>query len=347
LESIKKTEFGKTILQSLQLELKTGNKDAVDNILTLLNKLRQDEVDAQTTDDANWAAESQECADDQASLQNDINVANGQIDDNNNSIDLLETSVSNNQASLEEANTNLLTSTAALQSLVDARNAEHEQYLSNMADISNTITALQQGKEILNQLVENSDEESGFIQKKGQGSAFAQFTEHLGNAKIQKGKFHGFVVALMNLLNKEIVADQNLLGTVISLIDDLIDQLSDELTTLAANENDAQDIFETQQTNLNSEISNLNAQIADLQAEITNEQNQILDLQNENSNLSLTVANKSQELADRQQTCADDEAAYNDRTEERTAEIDIIDQVIAIFESRFENVRSYIADTTF
>lgn len=328
------------------MELKTGSKDAVDNILTLLNKLRQDEVDAQATDDANWAEESQECTDDQAELQSAINVANGQIEDNENSIDLLETSVSNNQASLEEANNNLATSSAALQNLIDARAAEHQTYLDNMADISNTITALQQGKEILNQLVEASDE-SGFIQKKGQGSAFAQFTEHLGNAKIRKGKFHGFVVALMSLLNKEIVADQNLVSQVISLIDDLVDQLSDELTTLAANENDAQDIFETQQTNLNSEISNLNAQIADLQSEITSEQNQILDLQNENSNLALTVANKSQELADRQQTCADDEAAYNARTEERTSEVDIIDQVIAIFESRFENVREYVSDTTF
>ena len=346
LESIRKTDFGKTILQSLQLEIKTGNKDAVDNILTLLNKLRQDEVDAQATDDANWAAESEECTNDQATLQSEIDSANAQIEENSNNIDLLETAVSNAEASLDEANNNLATSSSALQDLIDARNAEHATYLENMADISNTITALQQGKEILAQLVADS-EETGFVQKKTQGSAFAQFTAHIDNAKIKKGKFHGFVVALLALLNKEIVADQGLVANVITLIEDLIDQLSDELTTLASNENQAQDIFETQQTNLNAEISNLNAQIADLQAEITEDNRQILDLQSENSSLGVTVANKSQELADREQTCADDEAAYNAQKEQRTGEIDIIDQVINIFETRFDNVRSYITETSF
>lgn len=347
LESIRKTAFGKTVLQSLQLELKTGNKDAVDNILTLLNKLRQDEVDAQATDDADWAAESQECTDDQSGLQGDIDSANSQIEDNNNQIDLLQTSVSNSQASLDEANENLATTSSALTSLQDARAEEHTQFLQNLADTSATITALQQGKEILSALVVESDDEGAFIQKKGQPNVFAQFTDHITSAKLKKGKFHGFVSALLSMLSKDIVADQTLVNKVINLIDDLIDQLSDELTTLSANESESQDVFETQQTNLNSEILNLNSNIADLQSEISINKNQILDLQSDNSNLQVTVTNKTQELADRVQSCNDDEASYNAIKEQRAGEIDVIDQVITIFETRFENVRSYLTENSF
>lgn len=297
--------------------MKTGNKDAVDNILSLLTKLRQDEVDAQTTDDANWATESQECSDDQTSLQGDIDSANSQMEENNNNINLLTTSVSNSQASLDEANDNLATTTQALQNLQDARVTEHAQFLQNLADTSATITALQQGKEILSALVVEADNEGAFIQKKGQANVFAQFTDHITAAKLKKGKFHGFVAALLNMLSKDIVADQTLVNRVITLIDDLIDQLSDEITTLSANESEAQDVFETQETNLNSEILNLNSNIADLQSEITINNNQILDLQSDNSNLQVTINNKTQELSDRVQTCTDDEASYNAITEQR------------------------------
>ena len=149
------------------------------------------------------------------------------------------------------------------------------------------------------------------------------------------------------MLSKDIVADQTLVNKVINLIDDLIDQLSDQLTTLSANESESQDVFETQQTNLNSEILNLNSNIADLQSEISINKNQILDLQSDNSNLQVTVTNKTQELADRVQSCNDDEASYNAIKEQRAGEIDVIDQVITIFETRFENVRSYLTENSF
>jgi len=210
----------------------------------------------------------------------------------------------------------LITTTNALQNLQDARTSEHLSYLENTATISSTITALQQGKEILNELVVAEAGES-FIQKKGSANVFTQFSSHINAAKLKKGKFSGFVMALLSMLSKDIVADQTLVNQVIALIDQLIDQLSDELTTLAANERSAQDIFETQETNLNSEIGILNSQIADLQSEITSTNAQILDLQSDNSNLSVTVTNKTQELTDRVQTCTDDEAAYTATQEQR------------------------------
>ena len=291
--------------------MKTGSKDAVDNILTLLNKLKDDETAAQATDDANWATESQDCVDTSASLEADISAANAQIDENNNNINLLQTSVTNDQASLDEANNNLATQTASLQNLEDERTAGHAAFLENTATIASTIAALQQGKEILSQLLVAEPADSGsFMQKKQNVNVFSQFTEHITAAKLKKGKYYGFVMALLSMLNKDIVADQALVNQVIDLIDQLIDQLSDHLTTLASDEKDAQDIFETKETNLNSEIGSLNSEIADLQSSLTTTNAQILDLQSDNSSLEVTVQNKSQELTDRVQTCTDDENAY-------------------------------------
>ena len=302
-------------MQSLQLELKSGSKDSVDNILALLTKLRQDEVDAQATDDANWTTESAECLEVETDLQADIDSANSQTDENNNNIELLQTSVSNDQASLDEASANLVTTANALHNLQDARVTEHATYLENTASISATITALQQGKEILNALVVEAGE--SFIQKKGNANVFAQFNSHITDAKLKKGKFHGFVLALLSMLSKDIVADQALVSQVIGLIDGLIDQLSDELTTLASNEKTAQEIFETQETNLSSEIGILNSLIADLQSEITSTNAQVLDLQSDNSNLFVTITNKTQEREDRLTTCSDDLAAYTATQEQR------------------------------
>ena len=332
LESIRRTDFGKTLLQSLQLTAKTHSKDAVQSIVAILNQMLEDETDAQAQADAAWEQESGECDSENAQLASEIEEAQNQITQNNVNIDILNSAVAGSQASLDEANDKLVTSTNALQNLIDARETEHAAFLQNVADISATITALQQGKDLISTLLDEDESEepvvedateedgtSGFFQKKGKKTAFAQFTSHIRAANLKKStKYHGFVTALLTMLSKqEIVADQALVAQIVHLIDALVEQLSAELTTLAATENDAQVIFETQQTYLNSDISTLNSQIADLQSDITDKSAQVADLTADNSNLQVNVENKSQELADSQQTCADDQAAYEGTSETR------------------------------
>ena len=327
LESIRRTDFGKTLLQSLQLTAKTHSKDAVQSVLVILTQMLEDENDAQADADAAWTQEDGECEDQATQLQGEIDDANSQIDQNNVNIGILTSAIAGSQASLDDANDKLVTSTNALQNLVDAREAEHATFLQNVADISATITALQQGKDILSQLEtsdesseeESSQEEGAFMQKKVKNTVFSQFTSHISAAKLKKStKYHGFVTALLTMLNKqEIVADQGLVDQIIHLIESLVDQLSAELTTLAANENDAQLIFETQQTFLSSDIAALNSQIADLQSDITDKSAQSADLTADNANLDVQVQNKSQELADSQQTCSDDQNAYETTSETR------------------------------
>lgn len=336
LESIRRTDFGKTLLQSLQLTAKTHSKDAVQSIVTILNQMLEDETDAQAQADAAWEQESGECDAENTQLASEIEDAQNQITQNNVNIDILNSGIAGSQSSLDEANDKLVTSTNALQNLIDARETEHTTFLQNVADISATITALQQGKDLISQLLDEEetvteepvvaeentlevDTTSGFFQKKGKKTAFAQFTSHIRAANLKKStKYHGFVTALLTMLSKqEIVADQGLVAQIVHLIDALVEQLSAELTTLAASENDAQVIFETQQTYLNSDISTLNSQIADLQSDITDKSAQVNDLTADNSNLEVNVANKSQELADSQQTCADDQAAYETTSDTR------------------------------
>ena len=364
LESIRRTDFGKTLLQSLQLTAKTHSKDAVQSVVAILNQMLEDETDAQADADAAWEQESSDCDAQASDLNGEIEDAQNQIDQNTVNINILNSGISGSQASLDEANDKLVTSTNALQNLVDARAAEHATFLQNVADISATITALQQGKDLISTLLDGSDEDdesasassassdesssdsdsdsgsssdsdsdsdsesesdeevdgtSGFFQKKAKKTAFAQFTSHVKSANLKKStKYHGFVTALLAMLSKDdIVADQGLVTQVLHLIENLVEQLSAELTTLAATENDAQNIFETQQTYLNSDISNLNSQIADLQSDITDKSAQVADLTADNANLQVNLENKSQELADSQQTCSDDKAAYDSTSETR------------------------------
>jgi chromosome segregation ATPase len=329
----------------------------------------EDENDAQADADGAWNEEAGDCEDKATQLQGEIDDATEQIAQNNANIDILNSAVAGSQASLDEANDKLVTSTNALQNLVDARESEHATFLQNIADISATITALQQGKDILSKLqVEDASEESeeseegeavpegeegeeeSFMQKKVKGTtAFSQFTSHITNANLKKStKYHGFVTALLTMLSRQsIVADQALVDQIIRLIESLVDQLSAELTTLAANENDAQLVFETQQTYLSSDISDLNAQIADLQSDITDKSAQSADLSADNANLQVNIENKTQELADSQQTCSDDQSAYETTSEQRAGEIDIIEQVINIFQTRFDNVQGYLTESSF
>jgi chromosome segregation ATPase len=350
LEKIRKSEFGKTILQSLQLELKTAanNKDAVNSILNLLATLRQDEVDAQAADDTAHDAEDGDCEAYETQVQGEIDTATSTISDNNNAISLLQTAVSNSQVQLDEANDNLVTSSNALQNLQDAREAEHSTFLQDTADISATITALKNGRDILKQLEEESsqDDSSSFIQK-AQGNIFSQFTSHITSCNLKQTKYHGFVTALLSMLSRDIVADQALVEMILHLIDQLVDQLSGELSTLGYNEKQAQDIFDIQETNLQSDIANLNSQIASLQSDITANNNDILDYQSDNSNLQVTINNKSQELADKEQSCTDDDTSYEAIKDQRTSEVAIIDQVINIFQTRFDNVQAYLTDNSF
>ena len=304
----------------MELRTASNSKDAVNNILSLLEKLKQDEIDAQSADDAVEVTETADCESTIAELNQEISDAQTTISDNNNAVQLLQTAVSNSQSQLDEANDNLVTSTNALKNLQDARDAEHATFLQNTADISATITTLKAGRDIIAQLDTDEDgDEGSFVQKKS-GNVFAQFTNHVMSSNLKNCKsckYHGFINALVSLLSKEIVADQKLVNMVLHLIDQLVDQLSGELSTLGYNEKSAQDIFDVQSTNLESDIANLNSQIAQLQSEITANNSQILDYQADNANLDVTVQNKSQELADRTTSCADDEAAYEAIKEQR------------------------------
>jgi chromosome segregation ATPase len=329
----------------------------------------EDENDAQAQADAAWEEESAQCEASIAGLQDDIAAAQEKILENNVNMDILNSAIAGSQASLDEANDKLVTSTNALQNIIDQREAEHSTFLQDIADLSATITALQQGKDLINKLVaqeeeaaeeaaeeeaeaaatQESTEESGFFQKKGNKSVFSQFTSHITNANLKKTtKFHGFITALLTMLDgPHIFADQALVDQILRLIDHLVEMLSAEITTKSAAEADAQLSFDERSTSLSSDITNLNSKIADLQSEITDKSAKVADLVAENSNLDVNIANKSQQLADTQTTCNDDQNAYESTSEQRAGEIDIINQVINIFQTRFDNVAAYLSESAF
>lgn len=323
-KSLRNNDFGRTLLGTIQLELKLG-EGAVAQIIRLLEEMRANIQTAQRSADDSYAAQQESCSSQKSTLESEIKAANDQILSNNAQKLKNQQEVQAKRASLEDDKKTLDEKRNILSSLIAQRKTEREAYESSTADNNDAISKLRKAREIFVKLQISGDVSP---------TLFAEVTSKM--QEVKTSHYKGFVKIITNLLqNQQIKADQKLVKKVLDLIDELIGVLEADNSRLMRAEVSNQNAFDSAKSNLDTEISTLETTISNNEDRVKELLASNDKLDEHNTELSTRVSNKTGELEQLVKTCADYTAAYNSSTNDRNEQIAIIEQALKIFREKF------------
>ncbi|KAL4439154.1 hypothetical protein ABPG74_008929 [Tetrahymena malaccensis] len=262
---IKSNPFGHTVASLVQLNLGAGQSAGrLDAIAEALNTIEAQLESTRDHNDAEIQRQRGWCSDQEATIQANIDQAESDLSNyqneqaqRNQAVADLTQNLNNEQQSLAENQNNLAN---AQQELDD----ENSSYAESSKDYADAIAACEQALKLLATLQTNP---SGFIQSKARfGNVVALLQKHLAN------KSSNFVQPILNVLTEMSTStnevDQSSLAKVVSLINDLLEELRNQS---AANDQRHQQVVDS----LNSNIANLEQLIANSNNLISQYQGQI------------------------------------------------------------------------
>jgi len=178
----------------------------------------------------------------------------------------------------------------------------------------------------------------------------AQVGSHLtaGAAKINKLKHvkaYGKAIKLLAGLATRTsqVADQELTGRVVKLIDDLQSQLNASFDLERKAEDKRIVAFNQYMTLLTKDMNKYNSQIANLDAELASLNDRIESTNNSKADVDQRIADKTEQRNDRANECQEAAYDYGVRREQRDNDRGIVSQLIGILNNNLRALREYIA----
>jgi len=348
LKRLSTTRLGKTLLDTIQIELKANSGvDPRPRILALLNEI-QDETNGQIQNlNDNIAAVREECQSTQAQLSSDIEGLNNQI-----RADTLEqAAVSEDLASLQSQFDDASALAANYQSQLDALNAIRAErqaaYEQENARLQKIRSVLEQTRAFISDRLDQRQSPS-FLQR---NNVLIEVKKKVMSKEFQAaapgwGKFINFLAtkALSKLRESPDEQAEGALGSIINVIDDLLDNTNQNIAARNAAELAEVAAYESARDNLQDVINTTNAQLASLQLNIGLDQDRLNALAAALDNNNAILVNKQTDLENSEQTCQQREEEYSEAFTQRTQEAEIIQEVKQIIENALTNLSVAVED---
>jgi predicted nucleic acid-binding Zn-ribbon protein len=328
LEQIYKNEFGKTILNTVQLQLASG--DPMDELIDLLGNIYNFIYSEQTEDDNYIKGIRGQCDSEIGRLRTEITAANDRATELNDEINE-KTPIRDEKIELLAQKREFEDETITRIEELDADKAEHdEDWSAEQQEHDRATYVIERAKEV----IENGFGGS-FLQKTFKPQALVQVAEHFKtNSKTFKRTSWNNIFKLLAQIasSAPIQADGSAVQRIIDLIDDLLEKIA-ESREIQRREYEAWvaeylDQRESQVSFLNATriaIENLENEISALTKRINNATAE-RDEQRERSR------QKNIELTERTKWCDDEAEAYSDRRAFRTEKLGIVSETIGLVE---------------
>jgi len=328
LEAIYKTDFGKTMLNTVQLQLASG--DAVDNLIELLRSIYNSINAEQQEDDGYISNIRGTCDSDVDRLRNEITAANDRANDLNDEINE-KTPIRDEKVELLAQKREFEDETVDRIIALDEDKAEQDaDWAAEQQEHDRATYVIERAKEV----IENGFSGS-FLQKNFKPASLAQVSEHFkNNSKNFKRNSWNQIFKMLGQISSTsaIQADAGAVQKIIDLIDALLEKIA-ESREIQRREYEAWvaeylDQRESQVNFLNATrvaIENLENEISALNKRIDNATSE-RDEQRERS------VQKSEELTERLKWCDDEASAYADRRADRTEKLNIVSETIGLVE---------------
>jgi predicted nucleic acid-binding Zn-ribbon protein len=351
-EQIEKTKLGKTLLDTIAVQLQSNTGEPLEYLFGLLYDLEDRYVADQKEDDANNHAFQAVCDDDLSALDQDIATSTKRSSDLQDIIDAL-TPVRNQKNGQRAAK---IAARKELQAVIDAaaaqrleENTEFEEKREEFEFVSDVLAQARR-------LFTDNLQAPSFLQA-GKTDAvhftpevMTQVGSHLtaGAAKINKLKHvkaYGKAIKLLAGLTSRTsqVADQELTGRVVKLIDDLQAQLNSSFDLERKAEDKRQLAYNQYNALLTKDLNKYNSQIANLDAEIASLNDRIDATTNSQNDVNQRLNDKQEQRNDRENECQEAAYDYQARRNARDQDRGIVSQLIGILNNNLRQLREYIA----
>jgi len=351
-DKIDSTKLGKTLLDTIAVQLQSNSGEPLDYLFGLLYDLEDRYAQEQKEDDAINSAFQSQCDQDLNALDQDIASSTKRSSDLQDILDAL-TPIRNQKNGQRQAK-NL--ARKELQQVIDdatnQRAAEAAEFEEKREEFEFVSDVLAQAR----RLFTDNLQAPSFLQA-GKTDAvhftpqiFAQVGSQLtaGAAKINKLKHvkaYGKAIKLLAGLATRTsqVADQELTGRVVKLIDDLQSQLNSSFDLERKAEDKRILAYNQYNALLQKDMNKYNSQIANLDAEIASLNDRIESTNNSKADVDQRIADKSEQRNDRNNECQEAAYDYGQRREQRDADRGIVSQLIGILNNNLRALREYIA----
>jgi len=328
LSAMDKTDFGRTMLDTIQLQLASG--DPMDDLIELLRETYNFVYTEQTDDDGYIKNIRGGCDNDIGRLRTEITAANDRAAELQAELDekiplraekteLLH----QKQALLEETGDRIVA--------LDEDKAEHDaEWAAEQQEHDRATYVIERAKEVIQNGFSGS-----FLQKNFKPSAMVQVAEHFkNNAKSFKRTSWNKIFKMLASISAAapIQADSGAIGRILELIDALLEKIAEsreimrrEYEAWVAEYDAAREAQVTLYNETQSQIENLQNEISALTKRIDNATSE-RDEQRERSR------QKGIELNERIKWCDDEAEAYANRRGGRTERLNVISECIGLVE---------------
>ncbi|CAD8061995.1 unnamed protein product [Paramecium primaurelia] len=329
---LRNSDFGKTIIQTLQVQL--SQEHPADTVVHLLKQMKDDLNNEQRVEDEEITGQLKTCQEASNAAVSVLTIAKERKATSEERLPLLQQEQNDKKQQLFDKQGEEQRNLDRISVLQEARNVQRQEFEQRRDELVGLVSALQEAKKILSQGI-GALKKNSFVQLKNHHENFLKYYPN------KKG-FHSMVDVLLTVLQEE-NTQENAAQKVVKIIDTLVDSIfqvqKEEMKADDARELD----FQTQKERLLLANRRLSGSVADLNAANERIGQKILEIKNDISIQDSIIFNKSTEQADWDQTCNDTEKAHRQQTEQRNAQLAIIVECIDIFETRFDmETKSYI-----
>lgn len=338
LERIEKSKFGKTILDTIHIQLQSGDK--MDDLIELLKEIEGQLIAEQNAEDAAYGLVRGACDAEISRLNTEIAAADNRVveltDELNEKIPLRKEKIELQAAKDDEAD-------GYIERIgeLDEEKAERDQEWADVAAEHDRATyIIESAKNFIDRGFGGA-----FLEKKD-NSVFVQLSTHFAQSaemKFNRKSWNMFFNILANIASAAPVqASRDSINKIIALCDALLETIADSREVeRRAYEAWVAEYEETRARTIGL-LEETQAQITQLVAEISSLNKRIAIAQDEREEQRDRSAQKNTELRERTQVCDDEADAYARRKADRQADISEVSECLGLVESKIRVLKQFV-----
>merc|ERR1712203_356678 len=339
---IKTTDFGKTLTNTIELQLKS--KDNIAHVISMVKEVRKGLRAEAEAAKADYDVVADACRAEMDSMDRKTDALEATVVKNQR-LEMIDAPVlADRQAEQGNRQTELGQRTAMLEALDEENARLVESFNAAVAEHAAVRTMMHQARSIITEAFQ-VESEAAFLQVKT--SALSKLSTHIRSFKplAEQGLSHGYAqifnVIAMIAERAPTVANQGMVDTLLRIFDDIEENLETSLAIEREAERQRLEAFATLRGRLNGEISKLNARIADLGREVLNRSLADSNYQENVNGATAQLEDVATLRADKTAQCGAEDAAYQFKNSELQGQITTCGNAIYLMEDKRELLERY------
>mmetsp|Transcript_33931 Transcript_33931/g.59149 ORF Transcript_33931/g.59149 Transcript_33931/m.59149 type:complete len:359 (-) Transcript_33931:31-1107(-) len=329
--SLKRTDYGKKLLASIELQL--AMEGPVDKVLALLQDLDDGLVQEQADHDDKHANFQAECESTLANYAYEIDTAESDKSQAEAELSFLIPAIFTAEQQLAEAKANKQATIDRKERAIDIRNKEHEDYLVRVQEHQDAISACDLATEQVLTL-----KSSSFLQK----PTMLQLNSHLKAVK-RVAPAYGGLFKLLIQIAADPQANQETVTKLINLISKLRSSFVSSLELEHSNEADAQQAHDELVESLDETISELTVYIAQTSHKLETYYAEKADSEYRKADAEGRIETFTTLYDQKKAQCEDEAAEYKKETARRQCERETIEEASTLISARLSNLSEHVS----